>query len=493
MLIGNRKRFGIELTPVSPSWDLRYPPETAAWAGFALWVAGRNLCAHVHAGEEEVRQQFFIPLGPIADWLVRAYPALALEERATLFPTRPGLHECVRAWGEARPLAGCDENQWLDAREAFWLRHFLVAGAEGALVPNVAFLRAEDDCVISWAAPRFLAGEPVSLWHPEGEETVGWREFSDVADTFVDKVAEAFKSVGAQPFAWIAAPIRLQTGDQRLAVETFCARTIDEIVALLGVPWLQARAILNLGPTDVDPAASAVCQIVRDLPPHPAKGLGGQIKETAEAASSPPLAARGSWLRAREVALDAARVGGTVERAGQLAARALRIDLGLDGDPLASVPELLEQVGVRVRKSDLEAREERMLVAVTRDGAPVVTVLSTPRTKTTWGRRFEEARGLGHCLLDALHEGAAGAASTPYAQDRRRRRSGAFAAEWLLPESALGTASMGVLDGARDQEAFEALLAKYGVGARTAAHQLFNHGWLSTAIVRDELIDEHAR
>ena len=32
MLIGNRERFALELTPVSPSWEPRYEPEAAAWA-----------------------------------------------------------------------------------------------------------------------------------------------------------------------------------------------------------------------------------------------------------------------------------------------------------------------------------------------------------------------------------------------------------------------------------------------------------------------------
>lgn len=33
---------------------------------------------------------------------------------------------------------------------------------------------------------------------------------------------------------------------------------------------------------------------------------------------------------------------------------------------------------------------------------------------------------------------------------------------------------------------------KYGVGAQTAAHQLFNKGLLSSAAVRDDLIEAYA-
>lgn len=73
------------------------------------------------------------------------------------------------------------------------------------------------------------------------------------------------------------------------------------------------------------------------------------------------------------------------------------------------------------------------------------------------------------------------AASSRYAQESRRPRSGAFAAEFLLPESALGRLSEGRLDGAADNTRFSEILSEYGVGARTAAHQLYN----SLAIERD--------
>jgi hypothetical protein len=102
-VLGNTSTFGIELVPAAPSWKIRYAPERAAWAGTAIWVDGRNLCSHVLPGSSEVNDFFFIPLGPIADWLVRAFPAIEYQERAPFFPTNADLHESVRRWGEARP------------------------------------------------------------------------------------------------------------------------------------------------------------------------------------------------------------------------------------------------------------------------------------------------------------------------------------------------------------------------------------------------------
>jgi hypothetical protein len=184
--------------------------------------------------------------------------------------------------------------------------------------------------------------------------------------------------------------------------------------------------------------------------------------------------------------------GKSPQEQGRLAAQGLRELSGLGIEPIGSVPDLAETCGTFVRSPSFESANERMLVAAPKGGAPVVTTLRTRRTATPWGQRFEQARGLGHAVLDPLSDDALGAASSPYAQQRRRMRSGAFAAELLLPTGAVESASEGCLDGARQAEVFARVMAEFGVGARTAAHQFFNHGWLSSAAVRDELIDEHA-
>jgi len=75
-LIGNRNTLAFELTPVTPTWERRYAPERAAWAGFAMWAGGRNLCSHVHPGSNELSESMFVPRGPVVDWLVSSFPAI---------------------------------------------------------------------------------------------------------------------------------------------------------------------------------------------------------------------------------------------------------------------------------------------------------------------------------------------------------------------------------------------------------------------------------
>jgi hypothetical protein len=191
------------------------------------------------------------------------------------------------------------------------------------------------------------------------------------------------------------------------------------------------------------------------------------------------------------IALDAARAAEDAEHAGQLAARAVRRALALDGQPIDATPGVLDQLGMAARASAVEANHEHMLVVAARGRAPAVTILQTVQTRKRWGHRFEEARALGHALLDPLRGEVLGAAATKWTQSVRRRRSGAFAAELLLPERALVEASGGHLDGVCEDQTFTKLIERYGVGATTAAWQLYNHKLVSPQ-ARDELIERHA-
>jgi hypothetical protein len=492
MLIGNRDRFALEISPVAPSWERRYAPEAAAWAGLSVWAGGANICRHVRAGEEEIRDAFYVPLAPIADWIVRHHGALSLEERAAAYSIGRRLHEAVRAWGSAPAPYGLEEDQWLDAREAFWERHFLAAGAEGAHVPNIAFLREEDAVRVTWEPPRFVSPPEIDMLHARGDTTLPWSELSRILFDLAGHVVQAFVDASVPaPYPW------MQSGrdtwgrvDAESAIELYCGRSLRELTAIVGLSDAQLEPVLRAARTG-DPGASPVCQVVRDLPPKPSAGIGVEIQRAVDQARVSDPSRRSAWFGGRARASDAARAGGSPEERGQLAARGVRDELGLDGQPVESVPALLGRYGVELHSSTASFAQERMVIAGLADGTVAATILRTARTETRWGQRFEQARALGHALLDTMHEGAMGAASTRWAQASRRRCSGAFAAELLLPASALGEASNGVLDGATEGERFGELMDRYGVGARTAANQLYNQSWLSDAALRDELIEVH--
>jgi Zn-dependent peptidase ImmA (M78 family) len=155
-----------------------------------------------------------------------------------------------------------------------------------------------------------------------------------------------------------------------------------------------------------------------------------------------------------------------------------------------NLDELLAGLGVEIRDSEIQCRDERMLVGARLGGSASLVINLTPRTEVPWGRRFELARGLGHVILNPFREGALGAASSSFSQPWMRRMSGAFAAEFLLPVGELHERGLGDLDAAADPQVFQDLMTEFGVGARTAAFQLWNRGLLSSAQIRDDLIDK---
>lgn len=482
MLIGNRGEFAIELTPVEPSWDSHYSLEAAAWAGLSIWVRDRNLCEHIIDGEQQVRQAYFVPIAPIAEWIVRSYVALAHEERPPWVEKTRHLHDLVRRWGETAPPESMEEDAWLDAREDFWSRHFLTAGADGAWLPNLALLRRDDDVEVSWAAPKFSSA-PRMYW-PSGEDTIllRWRDVDSVLRDLVHWVTQDFdRRKVSRPLA--LADATFATLDPLDAVALYCARPVEELAALLGVGIDDVMPTLGAA-AEKDPANSALCQVLRDLSPRPGTALGAESISVVKASSAPRPR---ELVEARSLALDASRAGEKPEEAGQHAARRIRSEFGYANDPIEEVEKLTDALGIRVIQTTVDGNDTHMLLAASPGCAPVTKILRTNQTTMRWGSRFEVARAVGHSLLDPLRGDALGAASTPWSQEIRRRRSGAFAAELLVPRKAIDELTGGRLDSERTASEFPGFLNRFGVGARTAAFQLYNHRLVSKPF-REKLI-----
>lgn len=490
MILGNTDRFAIALRPVAPHWEALYVPERAAWAGLQLWVNGQNLCQHLLPGSDQVHDDLFVPLAPIADWLVHTNSALLAEERPRLFPVTRQLHHSLRRWGTTHPVLGMDGDRWLDEREAWWSRHFLLSGADGAQLPDLALSRDDEELVIDWSRPRF-AGEPAPRFlAPFGNAAVRWTEGRAVLRNFIAVVGQSLQAAGLgaeYPWAALEDPLPDAQADLGLAVQLFTGRTRGELLELTGAAEL-GQALERLGlANSTDPGGSPASQALRDLPPALPKSFRELLAQLSTSTSTPNDL--GMLRNARAAVRDAVEGAEEAEEAGQRAAVATRSLLGLNGEPIASEVELLGRLRISLVDSPVERVQERMLAGADLSRGATAIILSTPRTRTPWGHRFEAARALGHLLTDAPRGGAIGAAGSWYTTDRRRRRAGAFAAELLLPGSAIAHETNEELDAAAAPEVFESLMNKYGVGAQTAAHQLFNKGLLSSAAVRDDLIE----
>ena len=489
MLIGNRNSFAVGIEPLSPSWERRFPPEFTAWAQLSLWINGENICRNLLDGSNSVRDGVNVPLAPIADWLVRSWTFLEFEERPSCFPLLPSLRNTVSRWGDAPAPTGLSEDDWLDAREHWWSRHFLSAGADGAHLPNLSLVRGNDRLIIEWAPAEFVGSSAPRFLSAQGHEIVGWAEGEEILAQFVSFVAGWLRdSELGHVFPWACQEDPLHEAAPNFS-ETLQAYTGIPADVLRGRTDsdndTELRQNLCLEADGTDPGGSVVTQVLRDLPP----GISDSIWDQIWRVEGETRSVTGFAEELRALAHDAVRPASGPERSGYLAAQGLRDHLGLNGQPIEDVDGQLREFGVNLIDSDVECTQERMLAGSRRGCGAAAVINRTPRTSTLWGRRFESVRALGHLLMDPYRRDALGAASTAFAQPWTRRRAGAFAAEFLLPSEALREEAH-ALDSYAQPERFQRVLERYGVGAQTAAYHLWNHGLISSTQVRDDLIDQ---
>ena len=489
MLIGNRNSFAIAIEPLSPSWERRFPPEYTAWAQLSLWIRGENICRNLLDGSDSVREGVNVPLAPFADWLVRSWTFLEFEERPSSFPLGISPRDTVRRWGDALPPNAVSEDDWLDARELWWSRHFVAAGADGAHLPNVSLVRGDARLCVEWAQAEFAGSPALRFLSISGRQIVGWTEGEEVLSRFVSCVARWLRDSELDDvYPWVCQedPLHEATPSFSETLEAYTGIPADILRERTGSDNdTELRQNLGLHEDGRDPGGSVVTQVLRGLPPAISDSMWDQVwRLDVETRSATDFAEE-----LRTLAFDAMRPASDPETSGYLAAQGLRDHLGLNGQPIDDVDGQLREFGVNLIDSDVECTQERMLAGSRRGIGAAAIVNRTPRTSTHWGRRFESVRALGHLLLDPYRQDALGAASTAFAQPSARRRAGTFAAEFLLPSEALREDARG-LDSYAEPERFEQVLERYGVGAQAAAYHLWNRGLLSSSQVRDELIDQ---
>src|SRR5215207_8291134 len=301
-LIGNRRRLAFELIPVMPSWERRYAPERAAWAGVAIWVNGINLCQHVFPDSSEIEDYIFIPLAPVTDWLVNKFSTIEYEERAAFFPTTPRLHESAARWGHVPPPRGFSEDEWLEAREEWWSGHFIRAGADGARVPNLAFGRDDEMLVVTWRRPKFFGDDAPLMLSPEGDFSLSWAEGFSVLDDFVSQVAQWLREGDLSDlYPWVRQghPLQISTSiSLARAIELLTGRDLNVLETLFSAQDLnELLTSLRLGGSDQDPAASPQCQILRDLSPALPEDFGQLLIEVGSETEREDLPSLDSWQR----------------------------------------------------------------------------------------------------------------------------------------------------------------------------------------------------
>lgn len=481
MKFGRDEEFSIILHPVEPNWERRSQTDRGPWAELGIFVNGLCLTRATEPGSQLVRDFVRVPLVPIAEWLVSNLRAIAWEESPAGMRRDGSLHQILAAWNEAEPPSGTDSDQWDDARYGWYQRHFLLAGAEGSRLPDIALARVDGSLSVSWQPASFNGGRPLEFISPAGTALTPW-------ETALDSIREFIKYVARECTQRQMHGLGFQSNEDPVHAALDCpASDYLELVA----PGFSSVIKEALGVSDGEPAARrpsllAVKDVLLSASNLSVLGPLAKLDHVVSSQSRTHLA-----LADVRAELGRLASGLRPEQAGYDAADWLRGRHGLNGEPLSD--HGLESLCGSIAQVEETGPSpgNRALIGAKIDGGAAVLLTLAEAESRPWVRRMELARAICHLLTDHFSEGGAlGAASSRAAVGYRRRRSGAFAAQFLCPDSGIRKIASGRSPGS--SEVFREVLETYRVGARTAAYQMWNHGMLAFEQERDELVEEFA-
>lgn len=433
------------------------PELSATWASLRILAGDSAVTRVLDARAQTVREFVYVPLYPLAEWLVANWWFLTHELGS---PTKEGDPEFRR-------------------------RHDLGASREGYAFPSVEVVPSGTRTRVAWKRG------PSPWTHIEflgqGQIWVDSDEFRETCADFIDRVIRRLASLGVDETflqdEWNA----IQGTDEEES--RFCATAaglgwdpyalsdtehfwIPRVAEQLGELLDEALPAINARkPATCFTITSAIERARRnDLPLERFRFLRDDTRPDAGTEfDGPPLEPLGFLC-------DAARAqpgtGLNPWDAGYDLARRLRQGLDLDGGPLPTLKDLSEAIGEDpglltkvTRPTDCFTETPLVDGVVTKnaDGNPAFAF----RPRGGHAKRFHFCRALAEILTSPGSD-----ALLTRAYSERQQRNRAFAAEFLAPSSGLRTRVPGpVIDG----EDIGELAVEFGVSSQVIEHQISNH------------------
>ena len=405
---------------------VRAPELHATWARLEIRVEDDIITRVDAKRSSSVRTGIYVPLFPIAEWMVSNWFFL---------------------WDEWRSDAPSDRHNLLSAREGFAL-------------PDLSFHPTESHMELAWRRGRapysgleFLSEGTASVLKPVVREAC-----TCLIEAVVERLSglpEEHRGIGARLGSeWEFLKNVLGNEEQR----AFCERAARLGYDPFGVEQSIAEQIEGLGSVLPEPMIDDFCDAIPL----------GEIASGAEAvhrfikAAAPSVPSTKGWSEARERVPT--RATDIPWRDGYRQASRFRALLGLNGHtPPDLGPYLSKQLGAFASK-EFEAPSGIDAISCLFDGsAPVFGVPGDLRDDR---KSFVLARAVG----DFLSSGESSLITRSRTEHQQRNR--AFAAEFLAPAHAIRerirTASV-------DEETVEELAMEFHVSPFVIRHQIQNH------------------
>lgn len=426
-------RLSFDFDWVDPE-GVRGPELSATWASLQIRVGDSVITRILDNRAKTVRDFIYVPLYPLAEWLVTNWWFIT--------------HELQNPAKEGDP--------------DFRRRHSLSTSREGYAFPNLDVIPSGAQTRIVWKKDRPAWSKVEFL--EDGFMRMDGNEFRETCGDFIDQVIGRLDSLGVH--------------DTFLEEEWDAIRSADEEEA----GFCKAAAGLGWDPYALDDADRDHVLLI-------AEKLGGLLDEAVPALDTTDVVAGSSAIvsaieEARSNSLSLERIESFREAirhdsiigrdpwdVGYGWAQRLRQNLGLDGQPLSDMKQIAEALGEDAESLDRVTQPFGFFVdtplidgVITRDDEKPAFAF---RSLGYHGRRFHFCRALAEVLASPHSD-----ALITRAHSERQQRNRSFAAEFLAPSSAL---RQRVPRPFVDDDDIDELAEEFGVSSRVIEHQVANH------------------
>ena len=407
---------------------VRAPELDATWARLEIYARDEPITKVEAKRAQSVRTGIYVPLYPIAEWIVANWWFL---------------------WDEWRT----------DGRDS---RHSLLAAREGFVLPDLSFLPTETKMEVVWRAGASMTSAGV-LFLSSGSSVLAKSLVREEFRRLVDAVIERLNVRQVQGSYLVQEWRAIQDAERDPEQRAFCERAARLGCYPFDVEDSVATQIEHIGVVLPEPVVGDFCDAIPLAQMVPgAEAVKAFIDSASVAASQ-----QGRW---REFQNGLGWQGtGIPWRDGYNEARALRSCLGLTGAIASDLNSFLnrELGSFEIRDFAVPSRIEA-ISAPTRTGAPLFGYRSHLREEN---KRFILCRALS----DHLASGQPSLVTRSGTEHQQRNR--AFAAEFLAPAESIRERIGGDRVG---QEDIEELAQEFQVSDLVVRHQIQNHNlaWL---------------
>ncbi len=450
--------------------DLALPEDFTA-ADFSISVDDDCLTLNRPRGSRllsaPTSESVYGPVSGLVDWLIENWSAL-LWESATPFrknrigddasekPPIPGVTEALQNWD------GYTQDTSEIPSFADWQhRHLLGHACSDLAIPSIVIV-PEDRYVILAVDRLPLSLAPSVQFVPARGQEKSWglfvvrkADFEAEARQFIERTIERAQS--AAQFEYWGNWLR----------DRWQRAQADETDPPTRLRWMvgevSARRVEELR-TDQPRIATGLCQLLLDCPLVTAAEelapVEGMLTDLVNGGLQPiPGGGVPGWQR-----LNTSRVSTNQPDflQGYQLARLVREKVGLGDDPIHSLPHLLRELDIQCDKSVNSSLFRAAVCAVPGRRAHLVPSASEGRMQSYTASRFAAASAFGRLLWQARIPGQdlLCGAQGDHAMLSQSRRANAFAAEFLLPATAI--------EGGLSEQVVYSLAELYGISSIAA-------------------------